>query len=74
MLFDVPFIADWSKIGAYRQQQTDKNTRRENDTQLDWDYQPGEKYCCLKMVYSTKKKAGMKVILGPSHQFIRMAL
>eukprot|EP00804_Cyclotella_cryptica_P006631 CCRYP_008590-RA/>CCRYP_008590-RA protein AED:0.47 eAED:0.47 QI:0/-1/0/1/-1/1/1/0/84 len=26
MLFDVPYIADWSKIGEYRQQQTDKNT------------------------------------------------
>eukprot|EP00804_Cyclotella_cryptica_P006632 CCRYP_008589-RA/>CCRYP_008589-RA protein AED:0.49 eAED:0.49 QI:0/-1/0/1/-1/0/1/0/26 len=25
------------------------------------------------MVYSTKQKAGMKVILGPSRQFIRMA-
>ena len=36
MLFDVPFIADWSKIGEYRQKQTDKNTRRENDTRIDW--------------------------------------
>eukprot|EP00804_Cyclotella_cryptica_P028349 CCRYP_013203-RA/>CCRYP_013203-RA protein AED:0.27 eAED:0.27 QI:0/0/0/1/0/0/2/0/89 len=26
MLFDVPFVADWSKIGEYRQKQTDKNT------------------------------------------------
>ena len=43
MLFDVPFIADWSKIGEYRQKQTDNNTRRENDTRLDWDYQPGDK-------------------------------
>jgi adenine specific DNA methylase Mod len=43
MLFDAPFIADWSKTGEYRQKQTDKNTRRENDTRLDWDYQPGDK-------------------------------
>ena len=43
MLFDIPFIADWSKIGEYRQRQTDKNTRRENDTRIDWDYQPGDK-------------------------------
>eukprot|EP00804_Cyclotella_cryptica_P016666 CCRYP_001971-RA/>CCRYP_001971-RA protein AED:0.45 eAED:0.58 QI:0/0/0/1/0/0/3/0/370 len=28
MLFDVPYIADWSKIGEYRQRQTDRNTRR----------------------------------------------
>jgi hypothetical protein len=48
MLFDVPFIADWSKIGEYRQKQTDKNTRRENDTRLDWDYQPGDKVLLRK--------------------------
>ena len=24
MLFDVPFLADWSKIGEYRQKQMDK--------------------------------------------------
>ena len=43
MLFDVPFIADWSKIGEYSQKQTDKNIRQENDTRIDWDYQPGNK-------------------------------
>ena len=48
MLFDVPFIADWSKIGEYRQKQTDKNTRRENDTRIDWDYQPGDKVLLRK--------------------------
>ena len=32
MLFDVPFLADWTKIGEYRQLQTDKNTARENNT------------------------------------------
>ena len=42
MLFDVPFIADLSKIGEYRQKQTDKNTRWENDTRIDWDDQPGD--------------------------------
>ena len=47
-LFDVPFIADWSKIGEYRQKQTDKNTRQENDTRIDWDYQPGDKVLLRK--------------------------
>eukprot|EP00804_Cyclotella_cryptica_P030697 CCRYP_009120-RA/>CCRYP_009120-RA protein AED:0.35 eAED:0.37 QI:0/0/0/1/0/0/3/0/307 len=42
-LFDVPYIADWSKIGEYRQRQTDKNTRRENAFRINWDYQPGDK-------------------------------
>ncbi len=26
MLFDIPFLADWNKIGEYRQRQTDRNT------------------------------------------------
>jgi hypothetical protein len=30
MLFDIPFIADWNKIGDYRQHQTDLSTEREN--------------------------------------------
>jgi hypothetical protein len=30
MLFDIPFIADWNKIGDYRQHQTDLNTACEN--------------------------------------------
>ena len=35
LLFDVPFLADWTKIGEYRQHQTDRNTARENTTQID---------------------------------------
>ena len=30
MLFDIPYIADWNKIGDYRQRQTDLNTAPEN--------------------------------------------
>ncbi len=29
MLFEIPFIADWNKIGAYRQRRTNLNTARE---------------------------------------------
>ena len=43
MLFDIPFIADWNKIGDYRQWQTDRNTRCENKTCVDWDYKVGGK-------------------------------
>ena len=32
MLFDVPFLAYWKKIGEYRQKQTDRNTAWENNT------------------------------------------
>ena len=38
MLFDIPFVADWHKIGDYRQQQTDRNTNRENARRYDYDY------------------------------------
>jgi hypothetical protein len=42
MLFDIPFIADWNKIGDYRQcQQTDLNTARINSKQVDYDYKVG---------------------------------
>eukprot|EP00804_Cyclotella_cryptica_P011456 CCRYP_016400-RA/>CCRYP_016400-RA protein AED:0.29 eAED:0.29 QI:120/-1/1/1/-1/0/1/102/136 len=48
MLFDVPYIADWSIIGEYRQKQTDKNTRQENASRIDWDYQPSDKVLLRK--------------------------
>jgi hypothetical protein len=43
MLFDIPFIADWKKIGEHRQLLTDRNTDRENKGQIDYDYQVGQK-------------------------------
>ncbi len=73
MLFDTPFIADWNKIRDYRQCQTDRNTRCENKTCVDWDHKDGNKaYSNIKMVFSAKQKADMTVILGQSRQFIRM--
>eukprot|EP00804_Cyclotella_cryptica_P025666 CCRYP_002869-RA/>CCRYP_002869-RA protein AED:0.31 eAED:0.40 QI:0/0/0/1/0/0/3/0/247 len=46
MLFEVPYLA--SKIGEYRQQQPDKNTKPENASRIDWDYQPGDKVLLRK--------------------------
>ena len=74
MLFNVPFLADWTKIGEYRQLQTDKNTAREKIPELTGTINPETKYCCAKMVSSANQRAGMKVILGQSHQFIQMVL
>jgi hypothetical protein len=48
VLFDVPFLADWSKIGEYRQKQMDKNTVKENSGRVDWDYQPSDKVLVIK--------------------------
>ncbi len=38
MLFNVPFITDWNKIGDYRQRQTDLNTAHINRKQVDYNY------------------------------------
>ncbi len=38
MLFDIPFIANWNKIGDYRQRQTDLYTARINSKQVSYDY------------------------------------
>jgi hypothetical protein len=45
MLFDIPFIADWQKIGEHRQQLTDLNNARENKGRINYDYKVGQKYC-----------------------------
>jgi hypothetical protein len=38
MLFDILFIANWNKIGDYRQRQTDHNMAHINSKQVDYDY------------------------------------
>jgi hypothetical protein len=43
MLFDIPYIADWNKIGDCRQCQTDLNTKHENNSRIDYDYKVGGK-------------------------------
>jgi hypothetical protein len=43
MLFDIPFIADWKKIGEHRLKLTDLNTARENKGSNDYDYKVGQK-------------------------------
>ena len=48
MLFDVPFLTDWSKVGEYRQEQMEKNTVRENSGHMDWDYQSSDKVLVIK--------------------------
>jgi hypothetical protein len=43
MLVDIPFIADWKKIGEHRQKLKDLNTARENEGRIDYDYKVGQK-------------------------------
>jgi hypothetical protein len=48
MLFNIPFIADWQKIGECRQRQTDLNNARENKGRIDYDYKVGQKVLLRK--------------------------
>jgi len=48
MLFDIPYIADWSEIGKRRQNQVDKANVRENSRRLDFDYKKGQKVLVIK--------------------------
>ncbi len=43
MLFDIPFLADWQKIGERRQSLTDHGNQRKNAKQIDYDYKVGDK-------------------------------
>ncbi len=42
MLFDIPFVADWCKIGG-RQSLTNRGNQREKAKQIDYDYKVGDK-------------------------------
>jgi hypothetical protein len=43
MLFDIPFVADWRKIGERRQSLTDCGNQRKNAKRIDYDYKVGDK-------------------------------
>ncbi len=48
MLFDIPFMADWQKIGEHRQRLTDLNNARENKGRIYYDYKVGQKVLLRK--------------------------
>ncbi len=43
MLFDIPFMADWHKIGERRQSLTDCGNQCENPKCIDYNYKVGDK-------------------------------
>ena len=43
MLFDIPYIADWSDIGRRRQNQVESTNKRKNSSRLSHDYAIGDK-------------------------------
>jgi hypothetical protein len=64
MLVDIPFLADWNKIGEFSILNVKINHAMTGTTMLVIKYRYG------KMVSSTNQKVIMNVILGLSHQFI----
>ncbi len=48
MLFDIPFVADWHKIGEHRQSLTDCGNQRRNAQCIDYDYKVGDKVLVIK--------------------------
>jgi hypothetical protein len=43
MLFDIPFMADWHKIGEQRQSLTDHGSQCKSYKHIDYDYKVGDK-------------------------------
>jgi hypothetical protein len=43
MLFDIPFVADWRKIGERRQSLTNHGNQRKNAKRIDYDDKVGDK-------------------------------
>ncbi len=43
MLFNIPFVADWHKIGEWRQSLTNCSNQQENAKRIDYNYKVGDK-------------------------------
>jgi hypothetical protein len=48
MLFDIPFMADWRKIGERRQSLTNRGNQHENAKRIEYDYKVGNKVLVIK--------------------------
>ena len=48
MLFDIPYLADWSDIGRKRQAKVDKSNVIENRNRNNVDYRVGQKVILIK--------------------------
>jgi hypothetical protein len=48
MLFDILFVADWKGIGDYRQHQTDRSNKRENNKRVDYNCKVDDKILIQK--------------------------
>jgi hypothetical protein len=57
MLFDIPFVADWRKIGEQRQFLTDRGNQRKNAIQIDYDYMVRDKVLVINEGFLPKAES-----------------
>jgi hypothetical protein len=57
MLFDIPFEADWHKIGEQRQSLTNRGNQRKNAKRIDYDYKVGDKVLLINEGILRKAKS-----------------
>jgi hypothetical protein len=74
MLFDIPFVADWRKIGERRQSLTNRGNQRKNAKQIVYDYKVGDKVLVINEGILHKAESHMAKSHGLSLQLIQMEL
>jgi hypothetical protein len=72
MLFDIPFLADWNKIGAIGNIKLILTQNEKTNPVSIMITKLVIKYWCAKMVSSAKQRAVTTVIHGQSQRFIQM--
>jgi len=65
MLFDIPFLCDWSDIGKRRQQLVDRSNARENKKRVPFDYTVGSKALIIKATDGSHLPKAEDVHEGP---------
>jgi hypothetical protein len=72
MLFYIPFIVDWQKIGEYRQRLTGLSNAHENEGGIDYDYEVGQKVLLRKEGILCNAESRWHKNHGSLQQSIRM--
>jgi hypothetical protein len=57
MLFDIPFVADWRKVGERRQSLTDCGNQRKNAKLIDYNYKVGDKVLVINKAILCKAES-----------------
>jgi hypothetical protein len=70
MLFNIPFVADWHKIGEQRQSLTDRGNQQENAKCIDYDYKVRDKVLLINGGILCKTESTSAKSHGLSQQFI----